>query len=287
MKKKIMSLIALSLVGTMMVTSLTGCGLQTKATDITVDDGDTIIVDQEDMETEETEPETDVADTEDTNSDEITGEEVVGDDTEANDFMGAEDENIVLYAEIAEYGEYCSQEDQTFEPVNNTFTASDNLPIYNVEGIEVGYIKKDATITFTGYASNAWARFENPIAGTDYDYLYGFKEYADVPNTNQITINPSDIEQKVIDDLKHIDINPPTIVDSPTSDMEVFEFRMDSVYEDADDFDFWYSKNLRYDTTILYEYMTYCIECEEDTDGWITCRLYYKDDLPDGARDTY
>ena len=40
-----------------------------------------------------------------------------------------------------------------------------------------------STITFTGYASNAWARFENPIAGTDYDYLYGFKEYADVPNT--------------------------------------------------------------------------------------------------------
>lgn len=282
MKKKIMSLIALSLVGTMMVTSLTGCGLQTKATDITVDDGDTIIVDEEDLEIEaETE-------TESENTDEITSTEVIGSDDETTtDFAGAEDESIVLYAEIAEYGEYCSQEDQTFEPVNNTFTASDNLPVYNVEGIEVGYIKKDATITFTGYASNAWARFENPIAGTDYDYLYGFKEYADVPNTNQITITPSDIEQKVIDDLKHIDINPPTIVDSPTSDMEVFEFRMDSVYEDTDDFDFWYSKNLRYDTTILYEYMTYCIKCEEDTDGWITCRLYYKDDLPDGARGTY
>ena len=281
-KRKIMSIIALSLVGAMMVTSLTGCGTKAKATDIVVDDGDTIIVDEEDLETEaetETESESD--------ADEITSTEVIGGDETVSDFTGAENESIVLYAEIAEYGEYCSQEDQTFEPANNTFTASDNLPIYNVDGIEVGYIKKDATITFTGYASNAWARFENPIAGTDYDYLYGFKEYADVSNMNQITINPSDIEQKVIDDLKHIDINPPTIVDSPTSDMEVFEFRMDSVYEDADDFDFWYSKNLRYDTTILYEYMTYCIECEEDTDGWITCRLYYKDDLPDGARETY
>lgn len=281
-KRKIMSIIVLSLVGALMVTSLTGCGTKAKATDIVVDDGDTIIVDEEDLEIEaETE-------TESENTDEITSTEVIGSDDETTtDFAGAEDESIVLYAEIAEYGEYCSQEDQTFEPVNNTFTASDNLPVYNVEGIEVGYIKKDATITFTGYASNAWARFENPIAGTDYDYLYGFKEYADVPNTNQITITPSDIEQKVIDDLKHIDINPPTIVDSPTSDMEVFEFRMDSVYEDTDDFDFWYSKNLRYDTTILYEYMTYCIKCEEDTDGWITCRLYYKDDLPDGARGTY
>lgn len=281
-KRKIMSIIALSLVGAMMVTSLTGCGTKAKATDIVVDDGDTIIVDEEDLETEaetETESESD--------ADEITSTEVIGGDETVSDFTGAENESIVLYAEIAEYGEYCSQEDQTFEPANNTFTASDNLPIYNVDGIEVGYIKKDATITFTGYASNAWARFENPIAGTDYDYLYGFKEYADVSNMNQITINPSDIEQKVIDDLKHIDINPPTIVDSPTSDMEVFEFRMDSVYEDVDDFDFWYSKNLRYDTTILYEYMTYCIECEEDTDGWITCRLYYKDDLPDGARGTY
>ena len=236
-KRKIMSIIALSLVVAMGAVSLTGCGTQAKATDVTVDDGDTIIVDEEDLETEvenETESEID--------ADEITSTEVIGGEESVSDFAGAEDENIVLYAEIAEYGEYCSQEDQTFEPVNNTFTASDNLPVYNVDGIEVGYIKKDATITFTGYASNAWARFENPIEGTDYDYLYGFKEYADVPNTNQITINPSDIEQKVIDDLKHIDINPPTIVDSPTSDMEVFEFRMDSVYEDVDDFDFWYSK---------------------------------------------
>ena len=263
MKKRVVIVLLTGLV----IASLAGCGTKADATD------------QEVSESSSAETETD---------DEITSEEVIGDNTdEPNDFTGAENESIVLYAEIAEYGEYCSQEDQTFEPVNNTFTASDNLPVYNVDGIEVGYIKKDATITFTGYASNAWARFENPIAGTDYDYLYGFKEYADVPNTNQITITPSDIEQKVIDDLKHIDINPPTIVDSPTSDMEVFEFRMDSVYEDADDFDFWYSKNLRYDTTILYEYMTYCIECEEDTDGWITCRLYYKDDLPDGARETY
>ena len=264
MRKNVMRKWAVVVLAGIFMVTLAGCGTKTEATDQEVPESSAV------------------------EADSANEEENAGEATEDVDFsIGAENEEIVLYAEIAEYGEYCSQEDQTFESVNNTFIASDNLPVYNVDGIEVGYIKKDATITFTGYASNAWARFENPVSGTDYDYLYGFKEYADVPNTNQFKVTTSDIEQKIIDDLNHIDINPPAIVDTPTNDMEVFEFRMDSAYEDADDFDFWYSKNLRYDTTILYEYMTYCIECEEDEDGWITCKLYYKDDLPDGARGTY
>ncbi len=249
--------IVIALVTGLMMVSLAGCGAKTDATDQEVPESSSVEVD----------------------SDEITSEDVVGDDTETSDFAGAEDENIVLYAEIAEYGEYCSQEDQTFESVNNTFTANGNLPIYNVEGIEVGYIKDGSTITFTGYASNAWARFENPIAGTDYDYLYGFKEYADVPNSNQITITSSDLKQRILDSFAALEEPNLVIMDAPTDDMEIYEFRMDCTYDSEMDYTFWYEKLLKSDTRIFYDYLTYYVECEEDTDGWIICRIYYKDPI--------
>lgn len=282
MKKKIMSLIALSLVGTMMVTSLTGCGLQTKATDITVDDGDTIIVDQEDMETEETEPETDVADTEDTNtedtnSDEITGEEVVGDDTEANDFMGAEDENIVLYAEAGKQEYIPLSDSEYYEDTKMFSSATEDVPLYNGNGNRVGYIKKGQTVVATEQSETMyWSRLENPIKGTDYDYLYVINDYI-LQSDNNVTITPSDLKQRVLDSLNNLADPNLIIMDTPTDDMEVYEFRMNSVYDTEMDYTFWYEKLLKSDTDVFYTYTTYAIECEEDTDGWIICKLYYKD----------
>lgn len=290
MKKKIMSLIALSLVGTMMVTSLTGCGLQTKATDITVDDGDTIIVDQEDMETEETEPETDVADTEDTNSDDITGEEVVGDDTEANDFMGAEDENIVLYAEIAEYGPYGGLNDFTYNEVNNVLMTDVDLPIYNGDGVEVGYVKSGSSIPITEYGNCAWSRFKNPIDGTDYDYLYVMKKY--VTEGNLITT--TDAENIVKEELARRSFDVPTFT-SVTDDMEIYEFRIPSAYENE-----YTGPNYQVDKYLnqrdstkneneepIRFYKTYAVICTEDTDGYIICQIYYKDAITDEEWKTY
>lgn len=280
MKKRFLSIVSVMLVASMMAATVTGCGARTKATDITIDDGDTIIVDEEDLETEEN-----------VDSDNITETEVIGGDAEetedANTSVGAEDENIVLYDEIAEYGEFVPMQDQVFEPVSNTFIANDNLPVYNVDGIEVGYIKEGSTITFTGYASNAWARFENPIEGTDYDYLYGFKEYADVPDTDQITVTASDVKQRIIDGITGLEVTDYTFVDTPTSDMEVFEFRIESAFDNEVDFNFWYSKCTEDGNIALSNYMTYCIECEEDTDGWISCKVYYKDEIPEDVWNQY
>ena len=268
MKKRVVIVLLTGLV----IASLAGCGAKADATD------------QEVSESSSAETETD---------DEITSEEVIGDNTdEPNDFTGAENESIVLYAEIAEYGEYCSQEDQTFEPVNNTFTASDNLPVYNVDGIEVGYIKKDATITFTGYASNAWARFENPIAGTDYDYLYVLKDY--VTDGNLITITTADAENIIKEELAKRDFDAPVFT-SVTDDLELYEFRIPSTYDyeytepnyEVDRYFTQRSDNLGENESPIRFYKTYSVVCTEDTDGYIICQVYYKDVITDEEWDTY
>lgn len=276
MKKKVIGIISLVLAGTMMTISLTGCGTQVKATDAALEDGDTIVVKEgeEEAVSEEAAIET---------GDESTDTEAVGGKEETvSDFAGAENDNIVLYAEIAEYGEYGPQKDKTFEPVSNTFTAYDDLPVFNGDGIEVGYIKNGSTVTFTGYASNAWARFENPIAGTDYDYLYAFKEYAEKSNYIETRLSAEEMRQLIIDDLNKRDENElPAILDAPDSDMEVYECRI-SRENDSILLDYRLREALHMDASYVSNYMTYYVECEEDED-YINCKIYYKDSYEEWA----
>lgn len=276
MKKKVIGIISLVLAGTMMTISLNGCGTQAKATDEALEDGDTIVVKEgeEEAVSEEAAIET---------GDESTDTEVVGGREEiASDFAGAENDNIVLYAEIAEYGEYGPQKDKIFEPVSNTFTAYDDLPIFNGDGIEVGYIKNGSTVTFTGYASNAWARFENPIAGTEYDYLYAFKEYAENSNYIETMLSADEMKQLIIDDLnKRSENELPTILNAPDPDMEVYECRI-SRENNPMVLDYRLREALHQDTMNESSYMTYYIECEEDED-YINCKIYYKDSYDEWA----
>lgn len=276
MKKRFLSIVSVMLVASMMAATVTGCGSRTKATDITIDDGDTIIVDEEDLETEkDTEVESD--------TDDITDTEVIGGDAEeteeANTSVGAEDENIVLYDEIAEYGEYSvDMFDYVEQP--GTVNATEDILIYNEEGIEVGYIKAGSSISISeGADVGGWSRFENPIADTKYDYLYVKKKF--VTDPEEIQLNAETMKQGII---KHIneyvydaDYN---FVDEKTSDMEVFECNMESRYQDQMMFNYWIEESI-FRASDVIQYETLYIECEDDTDGWITCRIYYKDLIED------
>lgn len=276
MKKRIISIAAVFLAMAMAGASLTGCGTQAKATDAVLEDGDTIVVNEGEKEavSEEAAIETE---------DEIIDTEMVGGEEEtAPDFAGAENDSIVLYEEIAEYGAYGPQKDKAFEAVNNTFTAYDDLPVFNGDGIEVGYIKNGSTVTFTGYASNAWARFENPIAGTDYDYLYAFKEYAENSNYIETRLSAEEMRQLIIDDLNKRDENElPAILDAPDADMEVYECRI-SRENDPTLLDYRLREALHMDASYVSNYMTYYVECEEDED-YINCKIYYKDSYDEWA----
>ena len=254
MKKRIIGI----LVTGMIVASLTGCGTKTEATEQVPESSNAIV----DVSNEITE-------TEDTEADVEVKEEKI---TE-NEFVGAEDENIVLYAEIAKYGDY---EMDIFDYVEQpgTVNATENIPIYNVEGVEVGYIKAGASVFIPeGAESGAVSRFKNPIAEADYDYLYVFKDF--VTDANEISLTAEAMRQRIIDRVLDSPVNDDVhyvFLDEKESDMEVYECNLMSVYTDELDFQYWLDEELTRDFNML-DYKTLYVECEDDVDGWITVRL--------------
>lgn len=268
MKKKLVNALVIG----MMMTSLVGCGAKTEATDQQIPESSSAVVDESD---------TDNSVTDDT----ITSSEVIGGTDEVADFAGAEDDNIVLYGEIEKHGKYEGQKDKEFNAANGIINATENVPIYNGDGIEVGYIKNGGTVFVTEYGLNAWSRFENPIAGTDYDYLYVLKDY--VTDGNQVTITIADAEEAVREELSIRTYDDPIFV-SNTDGMEMYEFRIPSVYADAQEVEisgpnyyvdrFFAQRDENADDgDYIRFYKTYAIVCSKDTDGYIICQVYYKD----------
>lgn len=273
MRKKIVSIMALSLVATMGAASLTGCGTQAKATDIIVEDGDTIIVDDEDTETAKVE----IMETETTDETAITSTEVVGGSDEVSEFTGAEDDNIVLYSERGKQ-DYCPLNETEYTASEETIVAKEDVPLYDVNGFAVGYIKTGAIVNIDEAATTlAWSRFVNPIAGTDYDYLYVMNDYLNDEET--VIVTAEDMRQEILELMNNRAYELPTVLDTPTDDMEVFECRMAKEYSDESDVDYWVNQNFYLNDNahrLLGLYMTYCVECEDDGDG-IICKVYYKD----------
>ena len=265
MKRKIVGI----LVTGMIMTSLTGCGANAEATNATLDSGETIIANEKEDVTVEPE-----------NSSEAMIAETVTEESndKTEDFTGAESSSIVLYAEIADRGDYLPQKDKTYEAETTTIVAYEDIPLYNGDGIKVGYIKNGATVTITEYAvETAWARFENPIKEADYDYLYMTKD--SIKNSQKIEnmLTVEEMKERVIEELyRRGEDNEVTILDAPASDMEVYEcriskerdvmmlnFRMDEAFQNPDTF-------------CVIDYHTYYLECEDDGE-YVICRLHYKD----------
>ena len=258
MKKRIIGI----LVTGMIVASLTGCGTKTEATEQVPDSSNAIV----DVSNEITE-------TEDTEADVEVKEEKI---TE-NEFVGAEDENIVLYAEVGNQ-DYCPLDEKNYESSTDTVSAMEDIPLYNSGGYAVGYIKNGSSITLDETGTDiGWARFENPIAGTDYDYLYVLKDY--ITNEDEIRLTVETMKQRIIDRVLDSPVNDDVhyvFLDEKESDMEVYECNLMSVYTDELDFQYWLDEELTRDFNML-DYKTLYVECEDDVDGWITVRLYYKD----------
>lgn len=258
MKSKIVGI----LVTGMIMVSLAGCGTKTGATEQVPESSDAVV----DVSNEITE-------TEDTEADVEGKEEKI---TE-NEFVGAEDENIVLYAEVGSQ-DYCPLDEKNYESSTDTVSAMEDIPLYNSGGYAVGYIKNGSSITLDETGTDiGWARFENPIAGTDYDYLYVLKDY--IVNEDEIRLTAESLRQIIIDKVLDSPVNDDAhyvFLDEKESDMEVYECNMMSVYTDELDFQYWLDEELTRDFNML-DYKTLYVECEEDVDGWITVRLYYKD----------
>lgn len=255
MKNRVLRVVVLGLV----VASLAGCGTKTEATDQASENSNIVEADGAEDTVEETED---------------TGSSVA-----------AEDENIVLYAEIAEYGKYGVD---TFNYVEQpgTVNAKEDILIYNDKGIEVGYIKAGSSVPVTeGAEMGGWARFKNPIEGTDYDYLYVMKEFITDPDA--VILDAAGMKEGIESfiaewTVSDMDITP-VFLDEKTSDMEMYECRMDCEYQDQMSYEYWLLEQFsRKEEFHVYDYETFYVECEEDTDGWIICRVYYKDPIDFG-----
>jgi hypothetical protein len=88
--------------------------------------------------------------------------------------------DLVFYKELAPSAEYLIS-DVTFEPIDEfELTSIDSFPVYNIDGVCAGYIKSGSSVTITDKGvSSSWLRFQNPIEGTDYDYLYA--NFSNIP----------------------------------------------------------------------------------------------------------
>ena len=247
MKKRVVIVLLTGLV----IASLAGCGTKADATD------------QEFSESSSAETEAD---------DEITNEEVVGEDAETSDFAGAEDENIVLYAEAGKQ-EYIPLSDSEYYEEDKTFVSeTEEMYLYNGEGRKVGYVKTGHPIIATEQAKDiAWSRFKNPVDGTDYDYLYILNDY--FIESTKLHLDAVSMKQGIEDYIKQYGLEEIeyTFLNEKASDMELFECRMDSVYDDEIEYTYWIGQQIYSEEFRPTNYETLYIECEEDTDGWIIC----------------
>ena len=180
MRKEIKSMIAMGMVCTMLVVVLSGCGKEAEP-----------VMNQQGgaMETNVASDSRTPLESKDIDS---TSPEVVGDNTneDVNDneekasdtFEGAEDDNIELYRSslVKELRkDYEGLEELEFEKNEVTIVINrEDAILYNGNGEEVGYVKKDGTVNIVESTPNSkWARFVNPLPEAGYDYLYLEKIY--------------------------------------------------------------------------------------------------------------
>lgn len=257
MKKRLV----IALVTGMMLVSLAGCGAKTEATD------------QEVSESSSSE----------TVSDEITETEVIGDDEDINNSGDIEENGIVLFAEKGAK-DFDALNEITFESYDGVINADAYIPLFDGNGYYVGEITMGATIFVTEMSAD-WARFENPVAGTDYDYLY--VNPLQVSNNNALKLTTTDVENLIKESI-HRPYYDPVFTDV-TDDMEVYEFRIPMYYENPE-MDSPINRIYQYYDRAeisISSYKTYAVVCTEDTDDYIICQLYYKDLITEDEYNSY
>lgn len=278
MKKKMIIIMS---AGVLMAASLTGCGTKAEATD-------NIIVGEENLDSEEKIVVSD-AENNETIDNEVIEDEVAS-NAESTEVEGAiiatdkdveqsntTDKDVVFYDKTG-YSEY-DFTDVDYEDAAKTVTFEQDTSVYSDEGVEIGYIKGGSTINITEHLINSrWYRFENPVNGTDYDYLYVIED--DFPIDESELLTSDEVKEWIIEDLNNYSFVIPVFLDEPDSDMEYVEFSIDRQGNRGD-------AGLKINQVLFPmesdvissdygDYSTYYVECTEN-DMNVDCRVYYKD----------
>lgn len=262
---------AATITASMMAASFTGCGTEAKATnqEVPMEEETIIATDDESLDDVDATAEDETAGTEE----EVAGGEETKDETDT------EDSDIVFYDEIGKYPDYLLSE-VAYEPMEEkAVTAVDDIDVYSEEGFKVGCIKSGATVTLTEHGINStWYRFENPIEGTDYQYLCMLED--DIPIDKSELITSDEVKEWIIERISNRTFDPPQYLDDPDSDMDYVEFSIDRQKDDS-------SATEVINQALFFhgfdvgdfssdQYITFYIECIEN-ELEIECKVYYKD----------
>ena len=169
------------------------------------------------------------------------------------------DGNIVLYGGEKYPDEYMPLDNNDIEETSIELTNVEaDIPLYSGEGRLCGHLNEGGSIVLTGHCTPAtgWYRFENPIEGTEYKYLYML--------SHEIVMSYD--EEEII--AYHLDNGRVKILEALDDDMECYEFSVDREYNDV-------SKHLFCEEFNASEYRTFYIECSRNGD-FFDCKVYYK-----------
>lgn len=179
------------------------------------------------------------------------------------------DGNITLYGGEKYPQKYAPLDEGISEELNIVFTNEDvEIPLFSGDGRLCGHINNGGTILINGHCepASAWYRIDNPIAGTEYDYLYVLIYETKTAKDNEDYFI-SFIERQTNNRFK------PTILDTPEADMECYEFSMPR--EDGIGILGMISPYLFNDEFYLVNYNTFCLEFVRNGD-YYDCKIYYK-----------
>lgn len=245
MKKKTLLILFLLVIT---IASTTACGTNAEVTE------NNIVGEEEVNSDEETEFE--------------TTEVVESTDTTENE-TGLTNADIVFYDEV-EYPKYDFR-NVSYEAATKYVIFNKDTIVCSEEGIEIGYIKSGSAINVTEHLVNSrWYRFENPVSGTDYDYLY-------VDSINfPVEVEAVYTQDEILNALKTRFSNPDMsyeLLDAPTDNMESAEFSVSKTETDAD----FIVDSYLYPELHLSDYTKFYIEANGEDDENYYFIIYYKD----------
>lgn len=174
------------------------------------------------------------------------------------------DGNIVLYGGKKYPDKYMPLDNNDIEEISIELTNVEaEIPIYSGEGRLCGHLNEGGNIVLTGHCTPAtgWYRFENPIEGTEYEYLYMLTYEVIMSGDEKERIENALLDTGVRSRIK--------ILDAPESDMECYEFSIArEKYSPVAD-------NLYSDKFTASDYKTFYVECARNGD-YFDCKIYYK-----------
>lgn len=266
MKKRTISIVAVSLAMAVASISLTGCGTKAKATDQEVEDEETIIVTEDEETVINTEEGTETEVVEEETTKEVEGNEDVT-YTEHEYFFALDQLDFSMEEEV---------DMNALKPDGNDFDLKESINLYGSgRAVIIGYSKPNINVHVVT-SNDDWYCIYFEDESPEFQYVLAktndFITSTGVEAEEKVVITSDDVIKafkEIVDDLA-IGYE---MINTPSDDMEYIEF---SIPKDCENVEDWIGQ--MYVANNLSEYSTYCIELQDTDygDGYLNFKFFYK-----------